>query len=154
MKLWTKILLLTIIDYIIIWIWVRQIDPDPSISIGILVLVPLVVGLNLIIASFLFFTKKQNARLFVINSIISTVLMFYIFGNGIDRHQRQRYESWIFKLNEKTYEITHSKLDTTFYITYSTNPGSSSGFLDGKFIDNKNEIFLQADTIKYIIRNG
>jgi len=154
MKLWTKILLLTIIDYVVIWFFVRQMDPDPSISIAILVFVPFVFGLNIVIASFLYFTKRKNAKLFVINSVISAVLMFYIFGNGIDRHQQLRYESWTFKLNEKTYEITHSKLDKTFFISYSTNPGSSSGFLAGKFIDNKNEIYLQADTIKYTIRNG
>lgn len=154
MKLWTKILLLTIIDFIIIWFWVRQMDPDPSISIGVLVFVPFVFGLNIVIASVLYFTKRQNAKLFVVNSVISAVLMFYIFGNGIDKHQRLRYENWTFRFDEKTYDITHSKLDTTFFISYSTNPGSSSGFLDGKFIDNGNEIYLQADTIKYTIRNG
>lgn len=139
MKHWTKIILLTIIDFIIIWFWVKHIDPDPSVSIGILLLVPfVVVVLNLIIALILYFTKKKIAFLFVINSVIAGILMFYLFSKGIDRHQNERLESWKFELQDTTYVITHWKIENTFSISESTNPGSSTGFLDGKFTKKRN----------------
>jgi len=96
MKIWIRIILLTIIDFAIIWLWVKQINPDPSVSIGILILVPLVVILNLIIALILYFMKREFVALFIVNSIISGILMFYLFGKGIDRYQNNRLESWNF----------------------------------------------------------
>jgi hypothetical protein len=69
--------------------------------------------------------------------------MYYLFNAGIDRHQQLRYEDWSFQIKDTTFRITHSKLDSSFYISYSTNPGSSSDFLEGRFIDNKNYTCLQ-----------
>jgi hypothetical protein len=80
--------------------------------------------------------------------------MYFTFFAGMNRHQMQRYEIWTFKFDNRIYNITHSILDTTFSITYSTNPGSSNGFLNGQFIENKNEIYLEAETTKYMIRNN
>lgn len=154
MKFWVKIILLTIIDFAIIWLLVKQMNPDPSISIGILILVPFVVILNLIIALILYFTKKEFVSLFLLNSIIAGILMFYLFGKGIDRYQNERLESWKFKLQNTTYVITHWKLENTFSMSESNNPGSSTGFLNGKFITNGNEHYLTTDTTEFIIKNG
>lgn len=153
MKFWIRLLLLTIIDFVIIWLWVRQSDPDPSVSIGLVLLVPFVVVVNLIIACILYWTKRQYTLLFVANAVPSAILMYYLFIAGIDRHQQLRYEDWSFKLMDTVYRVTHSKLDSSFYMTYSTNPGSSTGFLDGKFIDNKNYCLLRTDTSQFIIKN-
>lgn len=153
MKYWANLILLTVIDFIIIWLWVKQMDPDPSVSIGILLLVPLVVVLNLIIALILCFTKKKFAVLFVINSVIAGVLMYYLFGKGIDRHQNKGLESWKFQLQDTTYVITHWKLENTFSISESTNIGSSTELLDGKFTKNGNKYHLTTDTTEYFIKN-
>lgn len=131
MKFWIRLFLLTIIDFVVIWLWVRQGDPDPSVSIGLLLLVPFVVIINLIIAAIFYFIKRQYSLLFVANTIPSAILMYYLFIAGIDRHQRFRYEGWNFQIKDTAFEITHSKLDSTFSITYSTNPGSSWSYMDG-----------------------
>ena len=153
MKFWTKITLLAIIDFIIIWFWVKQMNPDPSVSIGMLLLVPFVVILNLIIALILYFTKRELASLFVINSAISGILMFYLFEKGIDRYQNERLQSWEFKIQDTTYQIIHWKLESTFSMSESNNPGSSTGFLDGKFTKVGNEYYLRTDSTEYIIKN-
>jgi hypothetical protein len=67
MKLFIKILLLAIIDFIVIWFWVKENDPDPSVSIAIIVVVPAAILINLIIALVLYFTKRELSKLFVIN---------------------------------------------------------------------------------------
>ena len=154
MKFWIKIILLTIIDFAIIWIWVKQMNPDPSISIGILILVPFAVILNLIIALILYFTKKEFVSLFAVNSIISGILMFYLFGKGIDRYQNERLESWSFKLQNTTYVITHWKFENTFSMSESNNPGSSTGFLDGNFIIKGNDYYLKTDSTEFIIKDN
>ena len=152
MKFWIRIILLTTIDFAIIWLWVKQMNPDPSISIGILILVPLVVILNLIIALILYFRKKEFVALFLVNSIISGILMFYLFG--IDRYQNNRLESWNFKLKDETYTITHWKLENTFSMSESNSPGSSAYFLEGKFIRKGDESYLTTDSTEFMIKKG
>lgn len=153
MKMLIRIILLSLFDFAIIWLWVKNINPDPSFSIGMLLFVPFVVVVNLIIAAILFFKKRELAPLFAINSIISGILMFYLLGKGIDRYQNERYESWKFKIQDKTYTITHWKPESTFSIGVSTNPGSSTGFLDGKLTKRGNKYYLTTDTTEYIIKN-
>lgn len=154
MKLFTQIILLTIIDYLSIWYLVKIIDPDPSASIIILFLVPLIVGINLIIALILAYTKQKYIKLFVINSIIAGIIMFYLFNLGVSRHQNLRYNGWNFNIKDTTFELTINKLDTTFSMTYSLNPGSSNGYLNGTYKTNKKEFLLIADKKNFIIRNN
>jgi hypothetical protein len=80
--------------------------------------------------------------------------MYWLFLNGIDKHQKLRYESWKFEIKDTIFEITHYKLDGTFYVSESTIPGSSFGGLGGKFSRKGNEIQLIGKSKKYIIRNG
>ena len=151
--MWTRIILLTVVDFVVIWFWFIQMNPDPSVSIGILLLVPFVVVFNLFIALTLYFTKRELASLFLLNSVISGLLMFYLFGKGIDRYQNERLESWRFNIMDTAFVITHWKLDHTFSISESTNSGSSTSFLEGKFHENEGEYFLTTDSTKYKIRN-
>ena len=154
MKLWAQLLLLTIIDFIVIWLWVRQQDPDPSVSIGILLVVPLAIIVNLILAGLFYAIKRQYAKAFLINSLIAAVIMYNLFIAGIDRHQRLRYEGWNFKINDTTFNITHSKLDKTFSMTYSLNSGSSWSFIDGHFISKDDFYLLTTDTTKFTIKHN
>jgi hypothetical protein len=129
-------------------------DPDPSVSIGMILLVPFIVVFNLVIALILYFTKREYALLFVVNSMVAGILMFYLFGKGIDRHQIERVESWKFKIQDTTFVITHWKLENTFSISESTNPGSSTDFLDGNFSNVGSDYYLTTDSTKYKIKNG
>lgn len=153
MKLFIKILLLTIIDFIVIWFWVKENDPDPSVSIAIVIVIPAVILINLAIALGLYFIRREFTKIFVINSLVSAIIMYFLFLNGIDRHQNLRYESWKFETKDTVFEITHFKLDNTFSISESTNSGSSTSFLDGKFSRKDDEIYLTTDTTKYIMKN-
>ena len=153
MKLFIKILLLTIFDFIVIWFWVEENNPDPSVTIGLYLIVPAVFLINLTIALVLYFFKREYAKVFVINSFISAVLMYFLFLNGIDRHQRKRLESWRFDIKDTAFVITHWKLENTFSISESTNPGSSTSFLDGKFSAKGNVYYLTTDSTKYHIKN-
>lgn len=154
MKLLIKLVLLTIIDFIIIWFWLKENEPDPSSSLGILLLIPFVIFINLIIALVLYFIKRQYTKAFVINSFISAVLMYFLFINAINRHQQKIVESWKFNIKDTVFTINHWKVDNTFSISESTDPGSSTGFLDGKFITRGNEHYLTTDSTKYYIKKG
>jgi hypothetical protein len=152
MKLWTQLLILTIIDFIIIWFCVGE--PDPSVSIGVIIVVQFVILLNLILAGLFYAFKRQYSKAFLINSIISAIIIYNLFIGGIERHQRQRYEGWNFKIKDTTFNITHSKVDSTFSMTYSLNPGSSSEFNKGHFSKKSNFYLLTTDTTKFLIRNN
>ena len=152
MKLWSQLLILTILDFIVIWIWVRQEDPDPSVTIGILLVVPLVIIVNLVLAGIFYAIKRQYANAFLINSLIAALIMYNLFIAGIDRHQHLRYESWIFKINDTTFNITHSRRDSSFSIDYSTHPGTSSSYLSGRSISKRNLTLLTSDTSALIIK--
>lgn len=154
MKMLLQFFVLACVDFLLIWLWVRQMDPDPSVSIGLLFLVPAVFVVNIIIAIILAFIKKQYSGLFLINSIISSILMYILFVAGIDRHQKKRLESWNFKIKDTTYEIIHWKLENTFNISQSTNPGSSWGFLDGTFLAKGKDYYLRTDSTQFVIRNN
>jgi hypothetical protein len=146
--------MLTILDLIVIWLYVRWEDPDASVSIGILLVVPSVIVINLAFAGVLFIAKRQYAKAFLINSIISAIIMYNLFIAGIDRHQRLRYEGWKFKISDTTFNIKHSKLASTFSMTYSLNPGSTWSFIDGHFISKDDIYLLTTDTTTFTIKHN
>jgi hypothetical protein len=148
-----KSIILFGIDFILIWLWVYQIDPDPSVSIGILLLVPLVFILNLLIAGILYLCKKKNhSKLFLINSIVASIIIYYLFGKGIDRHQRNIFESWEFTKTDTIFSVIRYKEINEFSMSYSLDPGSSWRFLDGKCRFENNEWLLTTDSTKMKIK--
>jgi hypothetical protein len=154
MKFLTKILLLVIIDFCIIWFWVRTMNLDPSASIGINLLIPFVIVINLTIAGILFFFKKQYSKFFLINAGISAFIINFLFSAEISRHQRAGLESWEFKYNNRIYEIVHWKSEGTFSMSEQLDPGASLQFLEGKFIESNKEYYLTTDSTKYVIRKN
>ena len=142
-----KILGLAVIDLGLIWLWVYQIDPEPSFSIGISLLVPFVFALNLMIAGVLFYMKKNEySRVFLINSLIASVIMFYLFRKGIDRHQKKRIEQWTFQNADTIYSLIRWKETNEFSMTFSLNPGSSWGYLDGHCENKNGKWILKAES--------
>lgn len=154
MKFLLKLLGLIAIDFILIWLWVYQMNPDPSVSIGILLIVPFVFAINLVISGILFWQKKKEySRLFLINTIIASIIMYYLFGKGIDRYQNNRLERWEFNIADTTYSLIRWKNIDEFSMSYSTEPGSSWGFLNGKCELVSNDWILKADSIQLKIHN-
>lgn len=103
MKLLIKLVLLTIIDFIIIWFWLKENEPDPSSSLVLLLLIPYVILINLLIALVLYFIKREYTKAFVINSFISAVLMYFLFINAINIHQQKIVESWKFNIKDTVF---------------------------------------------------
>ncbi|WP_153799135.1 hypothetical protein [Foetidibacter luteolus] len=148
-----QLIVLIILDYVVIRFWVIRIDPDPSVSIGLLFLIPAVFVTNIIIGVVLAFIKNQYSGLFSVNSIIASILFYFLFIDGINRHQSKRYERWKFNLNDTTFEITLSKLDTNFNIAYRKNPSYSTGFMNGQYLTNQSEYLLTSDKTILAISN-
>jgi len=154
MKTLYKILGLAIIDFGLIWLWVYKMDPDPSVSIVIILLVSLVFISNLLIAGILFFAKKKEySRVFLVNSFTASIIMFYLFGKGIDRYQNKRLESWTFQKTDTTFSLTRWKETNEFSMTYSLSPGSSWSFLDGQCENKNGKLLLRTDSITMQIDN-
>jgi hypothetical protein len=156
MKRFYKILGLAVIDFGLIWLWVYQLDPEPSVSIVIIYLVPFVFILNLIIAGLLFFLKRNElSRIFLVNSVIASIMMVYLFGKGIDRHQNTRLESWVFHKADTTFSLIRWKETNEFNMDYSLTPGMSWGLLDGKCeIENGEWILITDSLIMRIDKNN
>lgn len=86
MKLLQQVLVLTFLDLILIWFYVRWESPDPSMGIGVLVVVPAVLILNLLISLLMFVFKRKYSLVFLINSIISAIIMYNFYIMEINRH--------------------------------------------------------------------
>lgn len=143
------------IDFILLWLWVYQINLDPSSSIVILLLVPFIFALNLIIAGiFYVLKKKEYTRLFLINSLLASIIMRYLFQKGIDRYQNKRLESWEFTKADTVYSIIRWKETPDFDMSYSTRHGSSTEFLTGKYKVINNCYILTTDSTTYIIKGN
>ncbi|NET31738.1 MAG: hypothetical protein F6K19_07015 [Cyanothece sp. SIO1E1] len=153
MKKTLSILWLIILDFVLIWLWVYDMDPDPSVSIGMIILMPFVFGINAILACiFHFLKKKEFAQLFWLNSLIASVIMFWLFKDGIRRHVDKRWESWGFYVDDKSYRLTRSKEDSTFYISIRLSSGSSQGLLSGTYYREGSGWKLKSDDHEMIIQ--
>lgn len=79
-----KMLILAIIDFILIWFWIGTMNLDGSSAIGIIAIIPIIIILNLVISGILYlFKKKELSFLFLMNSIIASVITYFIFSYGI-----------------------------------------------------------------------
>ncbi|MBO6586155.1 MAG: hypothetical protein JJ953_08640 [Gracilimonas sp.] len=153
-KLIPQLLVLTTLDFILIWLWVEEIDPDPSVTIYIFFAVPFVFFLNVIIAGILYFVRKEYVIAFLINSIISSVVISFLFLQGIDTRDERSLNEWTFQRSDTLYSVIHYDKTDTFSFSYSTKPGFSTLFLTGKFEDKNGQIVLLTDSTEYIIDNN
>ena len=156
MKLLIKILLLTILEFIVLWFGIIDSDivaEGDSAGWAILILGTSAFGINLVIAIVLFILKNKNAVLFLVNTIVMPGLICYVIDKGVDKERKRRYEGWTFQYDGKTYDITHFKLVSEFSI-YWVDGGVSRPVSRGKLINNGNELNLYSDSSKYTIRNS
>ena len=150
-----KILGLTVIDFGLIWLTVYKINPDPSVAIGIIIYVPLAFIVNIIIAGILFVLKrKEYGKLFLINSIIASVLMYNLYNKGIDRYVNNELESWNFTIADTTFSLIRWKKTNDFDMSYSTCPGTSWSSLNGKSKLVNHDWILTADSFTMTIHDN
>jgi len=130
-------------------------DPDPSISIGIILLIPLVIIINLVIAGVSFLIKKkQYSKLFLYNSIIASILMFYLFGKGIDRQQNRLLQTWEFKIADSSFSLIRWKETNKFSMDYSLISGSSWSYLEGNCSLVDNDWVFNTDSLEFKIKGN
>jgi hypothetical protein len=128
-------------------------DPDPSISIGLIILIPLVLAFNLLLAGFFYLLKNEELkRLFLVNSILASIIMYYMFINGISRHLQKELECWKFKKADTTFSLIRWKKTNNFDFEYSTQAGSSTVFLSGVYSSENAAYILTTDSTKYLIK--
>lgn len=150
-----KLLFLVIIDFIIIWLWVAYLNPDPSGSIYLLFLVPFVFIVNLLIAGICYLFKKKNyGKLFLINSLLSSIILPFLFQRAINRDLDNAMEEWKFNKSDTTFSIVRQKETNEFDMYFSTSPGSSWGFLTGKYFKDKGVYTLTTDSTKFYIKDS
>lgn len=160
MKLFIQILGIAIIDYIIIWFWIKKISPDSSTSIALVFLIPLIIVINLMLATILYFVKSAHAKLFLINSLISAILMYLIFADRVNMNQEKWKEmslmEWTFKVDGTDYEIRYLVKEKSFNISERTDIHSLSGIIDGRVesSDDGKTLYLISDSTKYQIKSG
>lgn len=104
-KMFLAILALVIIDFIVIWIWVLNAELSPDSAMGIYIVIPIVFFLNLTLAGILFLFKKEYSFVFLVNAIVSSIIMYNLFGYGIDRTTDNMYDSWEFSRNDTVFVI-------------------------------------------------
>jgi hypothetical protein len=153
-----KLSLLVIIDVIILWLFIRHENPDPEMggggSLVLVLFVPFVFFINLIIAGiFQLFKKKEYVRIFLINSIISAILLYFLWGWEDEFYWRKTVDLWEFVKDDTTFQII-VRNNNSFSFSYSTKPGPSRCFLDGKCVNKNGIIYLTTDSTSYIIENG
>lgn len=156
MKMFLKIIGVTILDFLIIWIWVRLMEPDPSVAIIIIILIPIVIAVNLIIAGLLFWYKNKNSKLFLLNTIISSLIVYWLFPMEINRRLNEQYNDYEFVLSDTTYRIsleTHSTHH--FSSTYKVKTqGMTHGWIHGTYENRGDSIFLISDSVEMYILNN
>ncbi len=148
-RLLLRVLLLTILDLIIIWNYVKWENPAPDAGIGILIVVPFVMIVNLVIAAILHVLKCQNAIVFIINAVISAIIMYNLFIAGIERRLHLEYEAWLFKVGDTAFIVRFQKPDNLFSVDGMDDkhiPPESWDYLHGRFTDNKDYYLLKTET--------
>ncbi len=130
-KTFLVLIALVLVDFTVIWIWVVNDEPSPDSAIEIYIVVPFVFLLNLIIAGILFLFKKKYSSIFLVNSILSSIIMYNLFGYGIHKTIDNMYDSWEFTKNDTVFVINKSNEYNEFSMSYRTDPGSSTQFISG-----------------------
>ncbi|MND28755.1 hypothetical protein D3C80_192480 [compost metagenome] len=79
--------------------------------------------------------------------------MYFLFAEGIDRHQNRRLESWKFTKGDTVFDLVRWKEINEFSLSYSTVQGLSLNFLDGNCQFKNGEWILTTDSTLMKIRN-
>lgn len=142
--------MLIIVDIVLIGSWIIYNQPDGSASISILFIIPKVFLANLIIAGMFYIVDKYYTLFFVINSFLSSFLLYLIFVQYIEMNYRNNVSSWEFFIDNIKYTISYpniNKGEEYYTIEYSPEPGLSIG-------DRRGVANIRNDTIYFTEMNG
>ena len=71
-----------------------------------------------------------------------------MFHLGADKYQDERLESWKFNKADTTFSLIRWKKENAFSFSYSLEPGSSWGFMDGGCRLEGSDWILNANSIQ------
>ena len=148
------VILIAIIESIIIWELVKKLDPDPSVSIAVIIYVPAVFCINMLIGVLLHILKSYYRRVFYTNSIICSISMFFLFGQGVNRYLERTLDSWTFEYNNSEYHLTKWEETGNFSITVRLSEYSEKGYIDGVWELKDNELLLKGKDYTMRLSNG
>jgi hypothetical protein len=155
-----KILTLSVIiaiDVLLCVCWIFYINPDPSISIYLALVLPSLFLANIIVAGIMYKVNKKYTLHFIINSFVSVLLMYFLFGWAIERNLKRTMEKWnVFSKGVK-YEIVRYKKNNTFYLSVDLGNDAFQGMeKDRGFVYLRNDtlFFSTVDSNHYFIHDG
>ncbi|HLA59935.1 MAG TPA: hypothetical protein VK622_14270 [Puia sp.] len=155
MKISLKLIVLIILEIVLFWLFSQ--GADPGVSIGIIFLVPAAFVISLIFAAFFFFAKKTPNdwyKVFLINSIIAPVIIYFAFTMAIKKTQKNTYEGWSFVNADTSYAITLTKKVRKFEITRRVKTGPTFMIKRGRYNTTQNEYELRDSSGTLYIRNN
>jgi hypothetical protein len=148
-----RLLALTLVDFTLISIWVANEELPPDSAMGIYIVVPFVFLINLIVAGILYLFKKRYGYIFLINAILSSIIMYNLYIYGMRRTLDKMYDSWEFSRNDTLFSVNKSNQYNEFSISYSTEPGSSTQFISGTTKTKGDTLSLITDSMSLYILN-
>ncbi|MFV8360062.1 hypothetical protein [Flavobacterium sp. LS1P3] len=140
-----------ILETLFLGLFIYNMKPDPSVSIALVLIIPFLFILNIIVATVLYFFKKEIAKLFFVNSIISPIIFYALWSLWFLDYQERNNKEYYFKIENKNFEISLSKTSDYFLISDSENIGRVYG---GKYETKFDSIILVDGKIKMAIINN
>ena len=149
-----RLLALILIDFTVISIWVANEELPPDSAMGIYIVVPFVFLINLIVAGILYLFKKRYSYIFLINAILSSIIMYNLFVYGMQRTMDSMYDSWEFSKNDTLFLIDKANKFNEFSMSYMTEPGSSTQYISGSTKSKGDTLLLLTGSTRMYIVNG
>jgi len=149
MKTLPLFVLMLVVDFIILWLWVYRMDPDPSSGIALVFIIPSVLIFNLLVGGVFYWAKKERLwLLFLINSILSSALLFLLFQDGVQRNVDRSVESWTFQSGDSTFILYRRKIDHTFQVDVKTAVNPSQELMNGVVVESGEGWVLKTDSLE------
>jgi hypothetical protein len=146
-----QLLVITVIDYVLIWLFVYQLNPVPIQGLLIFSLVLIIIVVNFIIGLALYFLLKKWHKLFFMNALIASILMYLVLLQGINRYKNDHLNSWIYSSNDTTFQINSIVKTNKFNFTYKVRFESNTEFLTGRNEERNDTLYLTTDSMEYFI---
>ncbi len=151
-----KLFIICLIDLILLGIFVFRIHPSASVSIMIIVYVPFLFIINMVIGIVLKIFKNKWGIPFLLNSILSSIIFFFLFNYAITYSEDSMSKSFYFKNGNKKYFIDLTLNDGKYennsdFNLYELEDGSSSGIMMGYYVTYRDTLFLKSNGKQMLI---
>src|SRR5687768_12395475 len=103
------------VEAIAIRLWVYGAEPDPSVSIGIVIIAPFLFGVNVLVATVLYFRKAGIVfRFFLINAFVAPMIFYWAWNSWYSGRTETNYTVYSFTVRQQNFELTLSRTSDDF----------------------------------------